>query len=225
MLGAAEVADWTAETVQLAPDDVLVLYTDGVLDMVLPGGERFGEPRLRAMVEAAGRDVAALAGAFETELGGLRLRDDVALLAIRCPGPPALLARGTLEGDAEPMLEVAIPGGPAAPRAARHALSTAVGARLSTHALADALIIVSELATNAIRHGGAPTEDDELTLHAAILPGGLRLEVSDPGPGFEPGGHGPRPDGGYGLQLLDRLATRWGVAGSAPVTVWVELDR
>ena len=117
------------------------------------------------------------------------------------------------------------PRRPAAPRAARHALSTAVGARLSTHALADALIIVSELATNAIRHGGAPTEDDELTLHAAILPGGLRLEVSDPGPGFEPGGHGPRPDGGYGLQLLDRLATRWGVAGSAPVTVWVELDR
>ena len=54
------------------------------------------------------------------------------MLAIRCPGPPALLARGTLDGDAEPMLELALPGGPAAPRAARHALSTAVGARLST---------------------------------------------------------------------------------------------
>ena len=53
-------------------------------------------------------------------------------------------------------------------------------------------------------------------MHAALRPGGLRIEVTDPGPGFEPGGHGPRPDGGYGLQLLDRLATRWGVAGAAP---------
>jgi hypothetical protein len=48
--------------------------------------------------------------------------------------------------------------------------------------------------------------------------------VTDPGPGFEPGGHGPRPGGGYGLHLLDRLATRWGVSGGDPVTVWAELD-
>ena len=119
MLGAVEVPDWTTHEVELAPDDVLVLYTDGVLDMVLRGGERFGEARLRALVEAAGLDVAALAGAFEAELGGLRLRDDVALLAIRCPGPPALLARGTLASDAQQMLELALPGGP--PRRARRA--------------------------------------------------------------------------------------------------------
>jgi serine phosphatase RsbU (regulator of sigma subunit)/PAS domain-containing protein/anti-sigma regulatory factor (Ser/Thr protein kinase) len=225
MLGAVEVADWPADEVVLAPLDVLVLYTDGVLDTVLPDGDRFGEARLRALVEDAGGDVDAIARAFEAELGGLRLRDDVALMAIRCPGPPALLARGTLDGEAEPVLELTLSGGPTAPGRARHALSAAAGARLSTRGLADALIIVSELATNAIRHGGARTDADELTVHAALLPGGLRIEVSDHGPGFEPGGHGPRPDGGYGLQLLDRLATRWGVAGAEPVTVWVELDR
>ena len=225
MLGAVEVGEWVAETVELAPNDVLVLYTDGVIDTVLPGGERYGEARLQALVEGAGDDVVALASALELQLGDLRLRDDVALLAIRCPGPPALLARGTLEDDAEPMLDLRVPGGVSAPRAARHAVSRAVGARLSTAALADVLIVVSELATNAIRHGGAATEADELVLHAAMTRDGLRLEVTDSGPGFEPGGHGPRPDGGYGLQLLDRLATRWGVAGSHPVTVWVELDR
>jgi anti-sigma regulatory factor (Ser/Thr protein kinase) len=90
-------------------------------------------------------------------------------------------------------------------------------------ARADALIVVSELVTNAIRHGGARTEADAVDVHAALVPSGLRIEVTDPGPGFEPGGHGPRPDGGYGLHLLDRLATRWGVAGADPVTVWVEL--
>ena len=70
--------------------------------------------------------------------------------------------------------------------------------------------------TNAIRHGGARSPDDEVGVHAALREAVLRLEVTDPGPGFEPGGHGPRPDGGYGLHLLDRLATRWGVTGGEP---------
>jgi PAS domain S-box-containing protein len=225
MLGAVEVAEWPPATVELAPGDVLVLYTDGVLDSVLPGGERFGEERLRRVAERAGQDVGRLAEMVEEQLERLRLRDDVALLAIRCPGPPALLARGTLDGDAALLLELTLPGGPAAPRAARHALAAALAGRLSQRAEGDALIVVSELVTNAIRHGGAPDDRYELTLHAALRETGLRIEVTDPGAGFEPGGHGPRPDGGYGLHLLDRLASRWGVAGAEPVTVWVELDR
>jgi serine phosphatase RsbU (regulator of sigma subunit) len=100
MLGATEVAEWKPVTVELAPNDVFVLYTDGVLDSVRVGGERFGETRLQRLAESAGADVGALAAALEDELGELRLRDDVALLAIRCPGPPALLARGRLD-DAE----------------------------------------------------------------------------------------------------------------------------
>ena len=87
----------------------------------------------------------------------------------------------------------------------------------------DALLIVSELVTNAVRHGGARTPDETLELHVALVGEAVRLEVVDPGDGFEPGAHGPRHDGGYGLHLLDRLAARWGVAGSAPTTVWTEL--
>jgi PAS domain S-box-containing protein len=221
MLGAVEVAEWKPVTVELAPNDIFVLYTDSVL----PGGERFGEERLRRLAESAGGDVRVLAAALEAELRGLRLRDDVAMLAIRCPGPPPLLARGTLGEETEPLLELSLPGGPEAPTAARHALAGALDGRLSGGAEADALIVVSELVTNAIRHGGARSPADELGVHAAFRDAVLRLEVTDAGPGFEPGGHGPRPDGGYGLHLLDRLATRWGVTGGEPVTVWVELDR
>ncbi len=224
MLGAVEVAEWHPVMLELAPNDVLVLYTDGVLDSVLPGGERFGEERLRRLAERAGDDVEAIASALEAELGGLRLRDDVAMLAIRCPGPPALLARGTLDGDAELLLELFLPGGPAAPKAARHALATALDGRLGARVQGDALIVISELVTNAIRHGGAGAATEQVGVHAALTDAVLRLEVTDPGPGFEPGGHGPRADGGYGLHLLDRLATRWGVTGGDPVTVWVELD-
>jgi serine/threonine-protein kinase RsbW len=201
-----------------------VLYTDGVLDSVLPGGGRFGDARLRRLVEASDGDVDAIAAALESELGGLRLRDDVALLAIRCPGPPPLLARGTMGEAAERLLELTLPGGPGAPAAARSALATALGGRLSDQLEGDALIVVSELVTNAIRHGGARSPATEVGVHAALREEVLRLEVTDPGPGFEPGGHGPRADGGYGLHMLDRLAMRWGVTGGDPVTVWVELD-
>jgi PAS domain S-box-containing protein len=224
LLGAVEVPDWPETEVELDPGDVLVLYTDGALDAVLPGGERFGEERLRAMAEQAGEDVEAFAAAFADRLGDLRLRDDVALLAIRCPGPPPLLVRGTLGGEAEPLLALTLPGGALAPRVAREALTTALHGRARQQLAGDALIVLSELVTNAIRHGGARTAADEVLVHAALLPGALRLEVTDPGPGFEPGGHGPRPDGGYGLHLLDRVASRWGVTGAEPVTVWVELE-
>jgi PAS domain S-box-containing protein len=225
MLGVLEVADWASTTVELHPGDVLVLYTDGVLDAVLPGGERFGEERLRRLALRARDDVDALASGLEQQISGLRLRDDAAMLAIRCPGPPALLSRGTLDGDADTVLALTVRGGSAAPAAARQALAHALDGRVSEELAADALIIISELATNAVRHGGARSDGDELEVHAALLASALRLEVCDPGPGFEPGGHGPRADGGYGLHVLDRLATRWGVAGSEPVTVWVELER
>jgi signal transduction histidine kinase len=224
MLGAVEVAEWPASTVELEPDDVIVLYTDGVLDSVLAGGERFGELRLRQLVELAGSDVETLAAALTAEMGLLRLRDDVAMLAIRCPGPPPLLARGTFGEDAEQLLELQLAGGTAAPRAARRALAGALGGRLAGRVEGDALIIISELVSNAIRHGGARTPGERVGVHAALRGAVLRLEVTDPGPGFDPGGHGPRADGGYGLHLLDRMASGWGVSGSEPVTVWAELE-
>ena len=225
MLGAVEVADWPPETVALASGDLLVLYTDGVLDAVLESGERFGEERLARLVERAGGEAASLVEALEHELAGLRLRDDVALLAIRCAGPPALLAHEAPVADIEALLALTLPGGPAAPGEARRAVTRALAGHVAAEAEGDALIVVSELVTNAVRHGGARADSDTVSLHVGLTPAGVRIEVTDPGAGFRPGGHGPRADGGYGLHLLDRLATRWGVAGAEPVTVWVELSR
>jgi len=223
LLGAVEAADWPAESLRLHPGDTLVLYTDGVLDAARPDGERFGEAGLDALVARAGAEPESLAGALDEALAGLRLRDDVCMLAIRCPGAVPLLARGTLDGDVERLVTLSIPGGPTAPAAARDALRSTLGGRVRGTLESDALLIVSELVTNAVRHGGARTLDETLELHVALVGEAVRLEVVDPGDGFEPGAHGPRHDGGYGLHLLDRLAARWGVAGSAPTTVWTEL--
>jgi serine phosphatase RsbU (regulator of sigma subunit)/anti-sigma regulatory factor (Ser/Thr protein kinase) len=223
LLGAVEAAEWRAEPVEICPGDTLVLYTDGVLDAALSGGERFGETRLRELVARTGHDPGGLVAALDEALAPLRLRDDVAVLAIRCPGVVPLLARDTLDGDAERLLRLTLPGGTQAPREARTALRAALAGRVDGTLCSDLLLIVSELATNAVRHGGATTPEQTLEVHLALVDGGVRLEVVDPGPGFDPGGHGPRHDGGYGLHLLGRVAARWGVAGSSPTTVWAEL--
>jgi serine phosphatase RsbU (regulator of sigma subunit)/anti-sigma regulatory factor (Ser/Thr protein kinase) len=223
LLGAVEAADWPAEPVHLWPGDALVLYTDGVLDAALPDGTRFGEARLHSLVSESGDDPDAIVAALDEALADLRLRDDVAVVALRCQGVVPLLARGRLDGDAELLPAMTIAGGRDAPGAARAALRTALEARVHETLLSDAVLIVSELVTNAVRHGGAPTPADEIQIHVAMQENGLRLEVVDPGEGFEPGAHGPRHDGGYGLHLLDRLAARWGVAGSAPTIVWLEM--
>ena len=75
---------------ELAVGDTLVLYTDGVVDGRDPSGERFGEERLRAAVEAAAggsaeavaEAVDAAVAAFEAEVA----RDDRAILALRVSG-------------------------------------------------------------------------------------------------------------------------------------------
>ncbi|MFE5092724.1 ATP-binding protein [Streptomyces sp. NPDC056638] len=88
----------------------------------------------------------------------------------------------------------------------------------------DAAVIVSELAANAVLHGLVAGRDFELRLVA--LAGTLRIEVSDArgerGP--EPQPNLPGAESGYGLHLVEALATSWGVKDrGVGKTVWAEL--
>lgn len=106
-----------------------------------------------------------------------------------------------------------------APAAARHAVA-ALGGSLTPERLQDACLLVSELVTNSVRYGAGATvrlriETDER--------GGLRCEVSDEGEGFVPTPPAAKRDaGGWGLQLVDRLSDRWGVADGS-THVWFDL--
>jgi anti-sigma regulatory factor (Ser/Thr protein kinase) len=91
----------------------------------------------------------------------------------------------------------------------------------------DALVVVSELVTNSVRHAERPDEA-VLLLSAERFDDSVRLAVHDDG---TTGHVAPRPAetsgerlGGFGLQLVDRLATTWGVERDDGGTlVWARL--
>ncbi|SFW80905.1 ATP-binding protein [Amycolatopsis australiensis] len=70
----------------------------------------------------------------------------------------------------------------------------------------DALLVVTELATNALRHaGGRPV------LRLSVGAGHVRIEVFDDEPAL-PVRRRPGADGGWGLALVERLSLAWGTA-------------
>jgi serine phosphatase RsbU (regulator of sigma subunit) len=92
LLGAFEDAEWHEETVPVAPGEVLVLYTDGVVES--PGElDRFGEQRLQALLaDHAGQAPSELLAHLDAALEAFRSgpeRDDVAAVALRALGPTA----------------------------------------------------------------------------------------------------------------------------------------
>ena len=84
------------------------------------------------------------------------------------------------------------------------------------------LVMVSELVTNSVLHGGA-SEQDLIELSLAWRPEVLRVEVMDSGPGFGASLADPDRQGGWGLQLVERMADRWGVIRTDATIVWFEM--
>ena len=120
-------------------------------------------------------------------------------------------------------IELILPAAPAAATTARCEVTRQLSARVAVAALDDIRLLLTELVTNALRHGDV-TPDDEIGVRAKVAGDTVRIEVHDPGNNGEveprePGSRG----GGYGLFLVDRLTRRWGVERRGGTTVWAEL--
>ena len=84
-------------------------------------------------------------------------------------------------------------------------------------------LLTSEVVTNSIRHARLG-ERDRIVLAARMTPEFVRVEVRDPGDGFDPDVRHGSP--GYGLRMLDMLASRWSVdRADNGCRVWFEVDR
>ena len=91
-------------------------------------------------------------------------------------------------------------------------------------AAGDAVLCVSELATNAVLHSRSGRPGGGFTVRATRQVGSVRVEVTDEG---GPWGHERDGDGqsGRGLLIVGELASRWGREdGAGRRTVWFELD-
>jgi anti-sigma regulatory factor (Ser/Thr protein kinase) len=89
--------------------------------------------------------------------------------------------------------------------------------------LADLRLVISEVITNAVRHGG----DGDLLVAVTPKDEFLCVQVTDTGDGFapRPRAYAPDEDGGFGLFLIERLTRRWGLTREDSNTrVWFEFD-
>ncbi|MFE8969744.1 SpoIIE family protein phosphatase [Streptomyces albogriseolus] len=208
-LGVGLGDPFEAVEVELPEDGVLALYTDGLIETRTHDLDE-GMRRLATALTGPGRSLEELCDAATGTLVSGEPCDDVTLLVARTRAlGPGRETSWTLDGD---------------PRAVRTArtLTARTLEEWGLDALGDAAeLIVSELVTNAVRHGGGPVglrllRDKTLT-----------VEVHDGGHTLTP--HPRRAhttdEGGRGLYLVAKLAHRWG-ARPAPggKIVWADLD-
>jgi anti-sigma regulatory factor (Ser/Thr protein kinase) len=90
--------------------------------------------------------------------------------------------------------------------------------------LSEALLVASELVTNAVQHSGC-ADDHMLEVCADLRRDRLLISVHDPGISGRPAEprHPVSGLGGWGLRIVAQLADRWGSERPNGYRVWAEL--
>jgi sigma-B regulation protein RsbU (phosphoserine phosphatase) len=88
VLGAAENQEYTSRTIPIGPDDLVVMYTDGVTESINSREELFGEDRLREIIRNNARLTAReildrILSAVQEFAGDMPQFDDITLLVIK----------------------------------------------------------------------------------------------------------------------------------------------
>lgn len=89
----------------------------------------------------------------------------------------------------------------------------------------DAVLCLSEIAANAVLHSASRRPGGTFTVRVAPVAAGVRVEVTDEGGPWQASGDADALSG-HGLDIVGRVAARWGVTGDDSArTVWFEITR
>jgi serine/threonine-protein kinase RsbW len=100
-----------------------------------------------------------------------------------------------------------------------------LAAGVHTTVVADAILVATELLSNALRHARA-LNDDELLVSWELVAGAVSIRVTDGGGLAQPHVRHPAPveTNGRGLSIVETLSEEWGVEqDTATATVWARL--
>ena len=203
-LPVGALPDWNYEgqQIQLQPDDMLFLYTDGLSEAKNSTGEQFGRKHVKQLASKHTTDTARqLIELMETEVhrhaGDTEQSDDITLLAIKWKnrGSVSLILKASMDNIShiEPFI---------AQTAAKAGLEDREAKRLR--------LAVEEAVANIINYGKATS----ISLQTAVEDNQMVLTIDDDGQPFDPTQDSPtdlsipadkRPPGGLGIMLLHKM--------------------
>jgi anti-sigma regulatory factor (Ser/Thr protein kinase) len=125
------------------------------------------------------------------------------------------------------LAEIVLPTDVRAPGAARMVVAHCLNGLVTQRILRDAELLASEVVTNSIDHGQLG-DGDSVLLRVFLATDTLRVEIENSGTaGVVAANRAGRESGqgGYGLDLVELLAARWGVSRNRSTSVWFELTR
>ncbi|MBL0887804.1 SpoIIE family protein phosphatase [Myceligenerans sp. I2] len=239
MLGVVPTIRRTDHATLLRPGETLLLYTDGLTEQRSSSDDEALSGLEKTLASLADTATAALPITLVRRIIGQEQHDDVAVLAVRVR-MAAVPEHRSAPGTARVERKVADDLSDLAPaRLWIDDMLETCGVPLAQRRTIT--LLASEILTNALDHGSAP-----IAAELDIDPGRVRVGVRDGSPARpQPQDEDVRWFGGRGTQLLERLASRWGVepfedddgaelddatrgnprARRQGKTVWFEIDR
>lgn len=188
-LGVGYETSFRQATAELKTGDVILLYTDGLVETRTSPLEE-GMNKLREAVENAPEGLEDLLDFVGHELSLGARQDDVAIVALRPVEVPAEGLRFRLPAEPQSLAEMR--------RKLREWLE---GNGVSAEQAQDVVVSCSEACANAIEHPLRPTEAS-FEVGATLRDGEVLLVVRDFGHWKEPG---PNVERGLGLLLIENL--------------------
>ncbi len=212
VVGAVDGTVYSEDSITLASQDQLVLFTDGVTEAMDPAGALYGEGRLEELLRCEGLDstqaaVSAVMKGVEAFEGSAEQADDITLLSVQFAGRSNAGEKAVLEVTLKNRLDEL--------ERVRVAAEEFMGTSgVPVAAQRSVAIALDELLNNTISYGYPDDADREIDVRMEVDRSRLSIVIRDDGIPFNPL-NAPEPStalsledrepGGLGLHLVRKM--------------------